>query len=92
LLFGPRPRIDRSATLALAWPCAWAGWALVHGAIGGWYPYPFVDVTTHGYLVVLRNAAAVVVVLGVVTALFAAGDRALPPRPAAPSDEGSATA
>jgi hypothetical protein len=80
-LFGPRPRIDRRATLALAWPCLWAGWTLVHGAITGWYPYPFVDVDSHGYAVVLVNSAAVVVVLGVVTAVFAWGDRALPPAP-----------
>lgn len=80
-LFGPRPRIDRTDMLALVWPCAWFGWALVHGAITDWYPYPFVDVVTHGYLVVFRNAVAVVAVLGLVTVLFRWGDRRLQPAP-----------
>lgn len=81
LLFGPRRRVDRRAVWALAWPCAWASWTLVHGAITGWYPYPFVDVTTHGYAVVVRNALAVVAVLAAVTALLWWGDRSLPTAP-----------
>lgn len=88
LLFGPRRRIDLHATLALAWPCLWAAFTLLHGAIDDWYPYPFVDVVTHGYAVVLLNSAVVVAVLGAVTALFAWGDRALGPAPRrAPVDQ-----
>src|SRR2546423_843986 len=49
LLFGPRPRIDlRVVGWALAWPVAWLGYTLVRGAIWHWYPYPFLDVPTHG--------------------------------------------
>lgn len=81
LLLGPRPRITRAASAALVWPAAWFAWTLVHGAATKWYPYPFVDVTTHGYVVVLRNAFLVLVVLAVVSAAFAAGDRFLPPAP-----------
>jgi hypothetical protein len=55
---------------------------LVRGAIWRWYPYPFVDVTTHGYGQVALNALGVVVVLGMVAAMFAAGDRKLPAKPA----------
>lgn len=85
LLFGPRPRISSGAWLSLLWPCARFAWTLAHGALTHWYPYPFVDVVTHGYVVVLRNAAAVVAVLAAVAGIFAWGDRALPssPRPAA---------
>ena len=43
------------------------------------YPYPFVDVITHGYALVFVNAGLVVVVLLVVTAVFWVGDRRLPP-------------
>lgn len=83
LLFGPRPRLDRDTVLiALCWPVAWSTWALVHGAITDWYPYPFVDVNTHGYAVVLRNAALVLVLLAAVVGCFWAGDRRLPAAPA----------
>ena len=92
LLFGPRPRISGRAWLALLWPCAWFAWTLAHGATTDWYPYPFVDVVTHGYAVVLRNAAAVIAVLAAVAGLFAWGDRALPrsPRSDAPSPSAGA--
>jgi uncharacterized membrane protein len=80
LAFGPRPRITGATVLwSLAWPLLWFGYTLVHGAIDGWYPYPFVDVGTHGYAVVLVNALLVTGVLGVVATLFAVGDRHLGP-------------
>ncbi len=64
LMFGPRPRIDiRTVGLALLWPVAWITYTLIHGAFSSWYPYPFVDVITHGYARVLLNGALVVVVL-----------------------------
>ena len=82
LLFGPRPRIDRSTVAwSLVWPVLWFGYTLVHGAISGWYPYPFVSVTDHGYGRVLLNALAVTVVLGASAAVFAFGDRKLRPTP-----------
>lgn len=78
LAFGPRPRITGATVLwSLGWPVLWFGYTLVHGAIDGWYPYPFVDVTTHGYARVLLNALAVTAVLGAVGALYAVGDRRL---------------
>jgi len=65
--------------LALLWPVAWITYTLLHGAFSNWYPYPFVDVITHGYARVLLNGALVVVVLAIVTTLFWVGDRRLPP-------------
>ena len=80
VLFGPRPRIEaRTIGLAILWPVAWVVYTLIHGVITSWYPYPFVDVTTHGYAAVFVNAGLVVVVLLVVTAVFWIGDRRLPP-------------
>lgn len=81
-VFGPRPRIDgRTVVLSLAFPVLWLGYTLVRGAIWGWYPYPFLDVPTHGYPRVVINALVVTVVLGGVAALVYAGDRRLRPAP-----------
>lgn len=78
LLFGPRPRITRSTvSWSLAWPLLWFAYTLVHGEISGWYPYPFVQVSDHGYARVLLNALAVTAVLGAVAAAFALGDARL---------------
>jgi predicted secreted protein len=78
LLFGPRPRIDRTTVVtALAWPAAWFGYTLARGTSDHWYPYPFVDAVTHGYARVLLNAVLVTLVLGAVSALFWFGDSRL---------------
>lgn len=79
LRFGPRPRINRSVVAAtLIWPVLWMGYTFAHGAASKWYPYPFVDVTTHGYGRVLVNAVLVAVVCVLVGALYAFGDNKLP--------------
>jgi len=78
LLFGPRPRITaRVVGWSLAFPLLWFGYTLVRGAITPWYPYPFVDVHTHGYPRVLLNALLVTLVLGAVSGLSWWGDRKL---------------
>ena len=51
---------------------------MVYGRITRWYPYPFVDASTHGYGRVLVNGLSVVVVLLVVTSIFWLGDQPLP--------------
>lgn len=80
LLFGPRPRVDvRVVGWSLAWPAAWFGYTLIRGAVWSWYPYPFVDVSDHGWARVLLNAAAVTVVLGAVASALWLADRRLPP-------------
>jgi hypothetical protein len=86
LMFGPRRRIDgRTIALATLWPIAWTCYIVIYGRITKWYPYPFVDVTTHGYGRVALNAGAVVAVLLVVTSLYLLGDRYLGPTPLVPS-------
>jgi hypothetical protein len=85
LAFGPRPRITTGTVLwSLLFPALWMVYTLVRGAIWKWYPYPFLDVTTHGYARVTVNAILVTLVLAAVAALFALGDRWLPPAPAQP--------
>jgi hypothetical protein len=60
---------------ALVWPLVWLAWTLVHGAIGGWYPYPFIDVSQHGLATVLRNALGVLVMGLALCVAFIAHDR-----------------
>lgn len=66
LLFGPRGLIDRRIVgLSVVYPMVWLVFTLVRGAIIGWYPYPFTDVTELGYAQVALNCL-------LVTALFLA--------------------
>jgi hypothetical protein len=66
---------------SLLFPVLWLAYTLVRGAIWKWYPYPFLDVSSHGYARVVVNALVVAVVFGVVAALFAVGDGRLPAAP-----------
>lgn len=60
LLFGPRGRAAVADLLPfLVVPVSWLGYTLVRGAFVDWYPYPFVDVTEHGYGVVALNCIGV---------------------------------
>lgn len=66
LAFPPHGGIDRIAPLRwLLYPLCYGAWTLLHGAVAGWYPYPFIDVAAFGYPTVLQN-------LAVVALLFAA--------------------
>lgn len=56
----------RHAARWLLYPAAYGAYALIRGAVDGFYPYPFLDVTNLGYGRVLIN-------LGVLLALFAGG-------------------
>ncbi|MFD0487995.1 Pr6Pr family membrane protein [Saccharopolyspora spinosporotrichia] len=60
LLFGPRPRIDWSTVvIAFGWPGLWIGGTFLHGALSGWYPYPFLDPRRVGYPAAVGNTALV---------------------------------
>jgi hypothetical protein len=88
LLFGPRPRItENTLVVSLVWPAFYVVYTLIHGAASKWYPYPFVDVTKHGYVNVLRNGVGLNVLLVGIGALFMWLDHKLPaaPRPEAAS-------
>ncbi|MGW8376967.1 Pr6Pr family membrane protein [Streptomyces sp. ODS28] len=79
LLFGPRGRMD-AATLvrAFVWPLAWLAYTLLHGAVTGWYPYPFLDVAARGYATALTNTSLVLVFAIALALLFRWVDRFLP--------------
>jgi hypothetical protein len=62
LLEPARHRLQRRIALAwLAYPVAWFCYTLARGAAEDWYPYPFVDVGSHGYRRIFLNG----VILGV---------------------------
>jgi hypothetical protein len=84
LAFGPRPRITGTTIVgSLLFPLLWIVYTLIRGAIWKWYPYPFLDVASHGYGRVALNAVSVTVVLAAVAALIAVGDRRVPAAPVA---------
>ena len=79
LLLGPRPRITgRTVVAALVWPVLWIGYTLAHGAVSGWYPYPFLDVGRLGYAAALRNLGFVVLLALGFLLLFRLVERRLP--------------
>lgn len=78
LLFVPKGRTPWSAAIAwLGFPAAYGVWTLVHGALSGFYPYPFLDVTALGYGAVVRNMAGMTLGFLVLAVLLVALDRML---------------
>lgn len=83
LVFGPRGRAavgDLGPFLVI--PVGWLVYTLVRGAFVDWYPYPFINVTTHGYGVVLLNCAGVAALVLALAAGAVRLDRVLPGRQA----------
>lgn len=54
------------------YPAAYFAYVLIRGTVNHWYPYPFLDVGTLGYLRVLINACAVLLVFVAVAMLLVA--------------------
>ncbi|WP_170304537.1 Pr6Pr family membrane protein [Microlunatus speluncae] len=76
LLVGPRPRIGWiTVAAAFAWPAAWIAYTLIHGAISGWYPYPFLNVTQLGFPIALRNIVIILLAAAVIAVIFRLLDR-----------------
>lgn len=68
ILYGPRRQIDRRIVgLCVLPPVAWLVFTMIRGEVvqdrngRDYYPYPFLDVQEHGYVVVLINGAMVAV-------------------------------
>lgn len=90
LLFGPRARVGRSDLLPSAiYPALYMAWTLIHGAASHWYPYPFTDVTVHGYPIVLLNACGVIALLAAFAWLMQGFDRRLPGQSSSGAGSGS---
>ena len=65
---------------ALIFPLTYAAWILVYGAVSGWYPYPFIDVTELGYAQVAENILALVMAFLLVELMLVAIGRKLEAR------------
>jgi hypothetical protein len=84
LLFGPRPRIPWTTTAwAFVWPILWLVYTFVHGAISGWYPYPFLNVNLIGFGDSIRNSAVILLIGVLIAALLTVIDHRLRPTPVA---------
>ena len=61
LAFTPRGGLRwRDAAIWLSVPAVYGLWTLAHGAVSGFYPYPFMDVAKLGYPGVLVNMVGLV--------------------------------
>jgi hypothetical protein len=72
VLFVPKGTVRwKSAFISLLFPLAYAVYTLIHGAVTGSYPYPFINVSNLGYDKVLIDMAVLVLVfLGLGVALI----------------------
>jgi hypothetical protein len=62
LLFVPKRELSwRLAFSGLVFPVLYVGWTLLHGALAGFYPYPFINVLRLGYEQVLLNITGLIV-------------------------------
>jgi len=62
LIDPPRSRITRGrASSWLIFPLVYFSYTLIRGAIVGWYPYPFLNVTTKGYGQVLADGVGILI-------------------------------
>jgi hypothetical protein len=61
----------------LVYPLLYLAWALIRGAVSGFYPYPFIDAATLGYGRVALNALGITGVFIAVGLVFVALDRLL---------------
>lgn len=85
LVFGPRRQTSwRLVRLSVAFPVLWLAYTMVRGALvkdrfaKHYYPYPFLDVGDHGYLVVTVNIVLVAVLFAALSAAARALDSRLP--------------
>ena len=68
----PRHRLGlRIAFAWLAYPLAWFIYTLVRGSATHWYPYPFVDVSRHGYGGVLVRGLVFMFAFAIAAVIFA---------------------
>jgi len=75
-----------AAAKAMAFPALFGAWTLAHGALSGWYPYPFMNVTKRGYpavmLTMIEMSLAFMLVAVVFVACLRIRARVTPAKPA----------
>lgn len=76
--FVPKGTLKFKSALAwLVFPLAYAVYSLIQGAVTGFYPYPFIDVSELGYAKVLADMGVLIVVFIALGLLLIAIDRGL---------------
>jgi hypothetical protein len=76
LIFVPKGTLTLATVLWMMVPgLIYGGWILLYGAISGWYPYPFVDVTKLGYPHVFETIVEFVFVFGFTGVFYVFIDR-----------------
>ncbi|ALE04613.1 hypothetical protein AL755_02990 (plasmid) [Arthrobacter sp. ERGS1:01] len=71
IFFGPHPRVTwRALLLAALWPASYIVLTIAQGAVTGFYPYPFVNITKLGFTTVAVNGVGVILLLLAVGALY----------------------
>lgn len=68
----------RQIPLWLIFPLAYAVLTLLHGAVSGYYPYPFLNVVSNGYPAVFINIGGLTLFFIIVSVGFVAAGRLLP--------------
>jgi hypothetical protein len=63
--------------LWLCYPTAWIVYTLIRGALGGWYPYPFVNPANGGYATVALWCVAIALFMAAVCAVVVTVGNAL---------------
>lgn len=61
-----------AAAKAMAFPALFGAWTLVHGALSGWYPYPFMNVIKRGYPAVVLTMVEMSLAFAAVALIFVA--------------------
>jgi hypothetical protein len=70
-LFAPKHSLTwKSLPSWLIYPAVYLAYALIRGGTEGFYAYPFINVDTHGYPIVFRNAAGLMAIFIIVSLLF----------------------
>ena len=81
LIFGPRGQTDsRVVAWSLVFPLLWLVFTLIRGEGTGFYPYPFLNVTEHGYRTVLLNCLLVALLFLALAAGTTLLDRRIRPK------------
>ncbi|MGG7463286.1 Pr6Pr family membrane protein [Plantibacter sp. YIM 135347] len=76
ILFGPHPSVTwRALFFAAIWPASYIVLTVIQGAITGFYPYPFVNITELGFVTVALNGVGVVLLLLAVGTVYLLADR-----------------
>lgn len=77
IAFRPRGALQWGFVPAwLIYPSGYLVYAMLRGALDGWYAYPFIDVATIGYARTFANAAALIAIVSLAGLLIVALDKA----------------